>query len=183
MEINNDKTLTATICWDKTQMLLKGCTDQIPTWQPKALCSFLPTFIRPPKTLPSWRERAVSLSAALPTGLLLQERKERKKKISTQKLMARAVCCYIPFFNNFECISGHWHFNKMSEYLLYQTPWYLRLTWFPLGCSQSLWNCLRLQQLQGRPLREIENSHTEWTSERQRTPSRIQRNPKLNWKG
>lgn len=86
---------------------------------------------------------------------------KRKEKTSIVKIMERAVCCYIPFFNNLECISGYWHFSKMSEYLLYQTPGYLRLPWLLLGCSQSLWNCLRLQQLQRRPLRKTENSHTE----------------------
>lgn len=140
-------------------------------------------FYQAPQDSSQLKREGCQLVSSTPNRFITSGEKRKKKKISTQKLMARAVCCYIPFFNNFECISGHWHFNKMSEYLLYQTPWYLRLTWFPLGCSQSLWNCLRLQQLQGRPLREIENSHTEWTSERQRTPSRVQRNPKLNWKG
>lgn len=51
-EIDTDN-LCATICWEKTQMLLKGSTDQIPTWQYTALSTFLPIFIKAPKTLSS----------------------------------------------------------------------------------------------------------------------------------
>lgn len=78
MEIDNDKTVTGTICWDKTQMLPQGCIDQIPTQQPKALCTLLPLSLSGlPRLFPA-EERGLS-ACQQHSKQIYCFRKERKK--------------------------------------------------------------------------------------------------------
>lgn len=83
MEIDNDKTVTGTICWDKTQMLLQGCIDQIPTQQPKALCTLLPLSLSGlPRLFPA-EERG--LSACQQHRFITSGKKEKKSNTKNNR--------------------------------------------------------------------------------------------------
>lgn len=85
MEIDKDKTLTATICWDKTQMLLKGSADQIHTRLHTALGTFLPTFIRPLKTFQLKRE-GCQLVSSTPNMFITSGKKRKKKNLNSKNI-------------------------------------------------------------------------------------------------
>lgn len=156
---------------------------QILPQRPKAPSTPLSSFSSDLPWLSQLNREGCQLVSSTPDRFVISGEKRIKKRLV--RAGRGAVCCCLPFFNNFECIPGHWHFHIMAKYLLYQTTGYFRLTRFPPWRSRALWNWLSPQRLQGRPLRGIENSRIRWTNtgERQRTPGWVWASLTLNWKG
>lgn len=147
---NNEEIVNGAI-WDKTQMLLQGCTGhRYPHSHQKRLAHLCPHFNQTSRDPPQLNMEGCQLASSSPDRFLISG--EKRKKTRLKKVGIGAFLCCLPFFNNFVGISGHWHFRIMAKYLLYQTACYFRLTCFPPHWLGPQW-------LQGRPLREIENSH------------------------
>ena len=116
------------------------------------------TSARSPRDSSQLNREGCPLASNTPDGFVISGEK-RKKKI-LKRVGGGAVCCCLPFYNNVECISGHWHFHIMAKDLLYQTTCHSRLICLLPCCSRALRNQLSPWRRQRRPLRETENSHT-----------------------